>query len=253
MSAADGRAAVTERVAPETVVRAASGDLGLLARLHDREPDRELLTALRSVPFRDHLGLELRRADSRAALAQLDRGLGTLPGKIDDAVLDIFAADFADIYLTHAIRAGTSESVWLDDEHLERQEPMFEVRKWYRHYGLRVENWRLRPDDHLVHELQFLAFLLDRATFEAVRDAARFADRHLLRWIGNFADTVASRCRTVYFAGLARLTHGYLEELRDLLEEITGERRWVPPSPAGNRRRGCAVEQPYVPGAGPSW
>ncbi len=244
--------AATDGGPADVLIRAAAEDLHLLARLHDREPDRRLLELLRSVPFRDHLALDLRRPESLAALAELDRGLGMLPARIDASVLDGLAADFADIYLTHAIRAGTSESTWLDDDRLERQEPMFEVRRWYRRYGLRVENWRLRPDDHLVHELQFLAFLLDRATPEATRDAARFADRHILRWIGDFAAAVGKRCRTPYFVGLARLTAAYLEELRDLLEHATGEPRWQPAEPRARPLPRCTAER-YLPGVGPGW
>jgi len=37
------------------------------------------------------------------------------------------AADFAAIYLNHSIQASPCESVWLDEEGLMRQQPMFKV------------------------------------------------------------------------------------------------------------------------------
>ncbi len=251
MSEPDGPA---EPVAAEgrRLLAAAAEDLRLFARLHDRELDRELLLALREMPFRDRLALELCCPESLAALAEMEEGLRTLPVEPGEAVLDLLAADYAALYLTYAFRVGCSESVWLDEDGLERQEPMFEVRAWYRRYGLRVDDWRLRPDDHLVHQIRFLAFLLEHPADAAPRDAARFADRHLLRWLGDFAEGAHRRCRTRFYADLARLTHVYAEELRDLLTAVTGEIRRKPP---GGRRpiRTSPCEGPYLPGVAPGW
>ncbi len=248
-------APVAEPVAPESrrLLGAAAEDLRLLARLHDRELDRELYRALRAMPFRDRLALELRTPEALAALAGLEEGLARLPAEPGEEVLDLLAADFAGLYLTYAFRVGCSESVWLTEDGLERQEPMFEVREWYRHYGLRAENWRLRPDDHLVHQIRFLAFLLEHPAETAARDAARFADRHLRRWLGDFAEGAGRRCHSRFYADLARFTHAYVEELRDLLVAITGEPRWRPPPPGSPSGCGEAAVVAYLPGAGPGW
>ena len=83
-------------------------------------------------------------------------------------------------------------------------------------------------------------------------------DEHLLRWIDRFADQVAARCATPYFAGVAALTAAYVDELRDLLAEILEEprpsaeeieARMQPEKPA----TACGAPAPYVPGAGPGW
>jgi len=239
---------------PREVAQALAADLATLALLHDAEPAAALLEELASSPMRDWLALELRSEPAVEGCALLDRALAGLERPVGQATLDALAADFAAIYLVHACRAAPSESPWLDKDQIERQEPMFEVRGWYRHYGLAVENWAERPDDHLVNQLRFLAHLLGEVSGPvALRDAARFLDAHTLRWVPQFARRVAARCATPYFAGLALLTLGYLDELRELLAEVTLEPR---PEPGPSE----PVEQPqpepvraYLPGAGPSW
>lgn len=233
-------------------------DLRTLAALHDAEPDRAMLEELRQAPLQDWLGLCLETDRAQAALGVLDAALAALPRPVDDRTIDQLAVDYANIYLTFGYRAAATESVWLDQENLERQEPMFAIREWYQHYGLAAEDWRRRSDDHLVLQLQFLAHLfeLEQAP-AAVRDAARFMDRHLLRWIGDFAERVAGRCGTPYFAGVALITAAYLEELREVLVEVAGEPRWRDADDGRDKRRAAVRDADaaasYVPGAAPSW
>ena len=94
------------------------------------------------------------------------------------------------------------------------------MREAYAEAGLGVPDWRQRPDDHLVFQLQFVASLLDAATVDACRRAARFLDDHTLRWLPEFAERVAHRAGTPFYAGLAMLTAIYVDELRDVLGRI---------------------------------
>ncbi len=148
--------------------------------------------------------------------------------------------------------------MWLDEDSLALQEPMFRVRDWYRRYGLAVTDWRKRSDDHLVYQLRFLAQMLDGEEGPAVfEEVARFMDEHLLRWIDGFAERVAARCATRLYAGLALLTAAYLDELRGLLAELAGEPRptaeEVEARFAPARAMPREVEGPFVPGVAPSW
>ena len=61
--------------------------------------------------------IRLDERSMRAAVAELDD---------DAATLDELAADFAAIYLNNAYGASPYESVWLHDEHLACQQPMFD-------------------------------------------------------------------------------------------------------------------------------
>ena len=237
--------------------RAAADDLRLLYLLHDREPDKETLEALRQWPVQEQLGLALRSQMGREAAALLDDALRELPDPIDAESIDALAADYADIYLTHAYRASPCESVWLDDDGLARQEPMFEVRRWFRERGLGTADASKRPDDHLIFQLQFVAHLLDSMHGDdTLRDAARFMDEHLLRWIGQFGGRVAAQCPQGFYVGLMLLTVAYLEELRDLLADFHGEarpsREEVDKRMASKSRRE-PEPRPYIPGAEPSW
>jgi TorA maturation chaperone TorD len=237
---------------------AAVEDLLALAVLHDRELGKELILSLRQDCDGDFLGVRLQGERGREALELVRQGLDDVAGDLGQEALDRLAADYADIYLTYGLRASPCESVWLDEDNLTMQEPMFQVRGWYRRYGIKVEDWRKRTDDHLVNELRFLAYLLSSEQSRThLEDAARFMDEHPLRWVGRFAERVAARCDTRFHAGLALLTAAYLDELRDLLAEILGSPRPSPeemdtrmrPSNPGS----VEVEGPYVPGATPSW
>ena len=200
--------------------------LSLLIRLHDREADAELIEGLRE---HDAAGLcAALLPDASAVAGELAAALAALPAPPDQASLDLLAAEYADVYLTHGYRIAPTGSVWLTEEKLERQEPMFAVREWYEHYGMSVPEWRIRSDDHLVHELQFVAHLLGLGSEDAARDAARFMDRHVLVWVPQFCALMAERCEQPLMIATARLTSAYLQGLRDALEAATGEARWLP-------------------------
>ena len=228
--------------------------LSLLIRLHDREADAELIEGLRE---HDAAGLFATLLPGASAIAsEMAAALAALPSPPDQASLDLLAAEYADVYLTHGYRIAPTGSVWLTEEKLERQEPMFAVREWYEHYGLSVPEWRVRSDDHIVHELQFVAHLLGLGSEDAARDAARFLDRHVLVWVPQFCALMAERCETGFYIAVARLTGACLQGLRDALEAVTGEARWVPE--AGEEIIPYSLKEleedvAFVPGVAESW
>lgn len=232
-------------------------DLALLSTLHEREPDGELIQTLREIGFPRELGLRLCSKEAVEAQRVVAAALAAMPGEPGPAVLDELAADYASIYLTHRIKASPEESVWVHEEHLTHQESMFQVRAWYARYGVGTPDWRIRPDDHLALQLEFISLLLAGVKGrERLEEVARFMDEHLLRWLGDFSRRVATRCATPYFAGVAMLTDRYCEELRDLLSGILQKPR---PSPQEieermNPRSGKAEPVPvkFVPGIGPA-
>jgi putative dimethyl sulfoxide reductase chaperone len=238
--------------AARTFRAAVADDLALLARLHRQEVDGELLGSLRELGFPDALGLRLQGVQGRSALQAMREAMERLPQPVGNEHLDRLAADFADIYLNHRLRAAPNESVWLDDDGLMMQEPMFQVRDWYRRYGVAAEDWRRFPDDHLTLQLQFIGHLFQRNELAA---AAQFMDEHLLRWLTDFAVRVANRSGTDFYAGVAVLTGAYLEELRDLLAELLEQPRPSPEEIADRMKQRKTQEQeaPYLPGAAPSW
>jgi TorA maturation chaperone TorD len=232
--------------------RAMADDFRLLACLHDREPTAAQLEELRAYPMADYLGLRLVTRAGISALETLDNALASFGSPPSPAELDALAVDYADIYLTHRCRAAPSESVWTNDEQLERQDAMFAVRAWYGRHGLRAEGWARRPDDHLVTELAFTAHLLRELPAPVgMIEAAHFLDRHLLRWAAPFFRRVAERCATPYFMGLAGLSEAYLDEARDMIEAVCALPRPTIEASKASGDSFCAT--PFVPGAGPGW
>ena len=231
---------------------AVSHDMLALALLHNEELSNELIAQLKAEKFPRSLQLELVSDSGRDATQLLDQGVRLLTDASE--VVDELAADYASIYLTHALHASPYESVWIDEEGLAMQEPMFQIRAIYQRHGLAAQDWRIRSDDHLVLQLQFVSHLLAKGgEFD---ETARFLDEHLLRWLPDFGARVAARCATPFYAGLCAYTAAYVEEVRDLLAEILAEHRPTPEEIDQRMKPTTSITLPdpkYVPGSTPSW
>lgn len=238
---------------------ALADDLEALIRLHDREVDGPTLEALQAAGFPACLALPPSGGAAQAAYGQLAAALAELPRPPTRAALDFLAADYAAIYLNHSYGASPYESVWLDNDHLACQQPMFELRERYAAAGLTVTDWRKRYDDHLVCQLQYLRHrLLQPAPDWA--DLAQFLDEHLGYWLPDFAQRLTQFAHTDFYAGLALVTWAWIERLRDLLAEIHGLYRPERTVLTDRIRRKFALDKAevapikFMPGVqGPSW
>ncbi|HRK23698.1 MAG TPA: molecular chaperone TorD family protein [Beijerinckiaceae bacterium] len=233
-------------------------DLLLLAALHDREVSAPLLGELRRGPLAERLFLGPGDAAGESAFAVFDAALASDECDGTSQHMDELAADFAAIYLNNSYSLSPLESTWVDPEGLIMQEAMFEIRRWYHHYGVAAGDWRKRPDDHLVHQLEFIAHLLTHPVEHAPKDAAAFIDHHILRWIEPFSMRVAQRCEKQFYAGLALVTAAVLHRLRDVLVDVADMPliELEPIEEEKRRRREEAQKQAserYLPGAAPSW
>ncbi len=206
------------------VLDAIADELNILALLHNTEPDVGLLKMLKETSFPQSVSLELNSSSCVQGIQLLNESLKSVDDEVAADYIDALAVDFADIYLTYKLRASPNESVWLDEDHLEKQKPMFKIREFYRRYGLCAKDWRTCSEDHLVLQIQFIAHLFSNSKTETVmenmRNAADFMDHHLLCWLSYFTRRVSQRCATDYFAGLALITEGYISAVRDLLVDL---------------------------------
>ncbi|MCP4408576.1 MAG: hypothetical protein GY807_12585 [Gammaproteobacteria bacterium] len=245
-----------------TIIRVLAEDLLFLASLHEREFEADELRELAAHPMTDRLNILFQTERFAQSLKLADDGLARLRETEIEVFTDQLAADYSDIYLTHKCRAAPTESVWLDEDGLERQQPMFEVRRWYEDFGVSAPNWRTRPDDHIALQLQFVAHLLmlEEPGIEPPRLAGCFLDEHLLVWVDLFASRVAERCSTTFYAGVATLTAAYVDAARELIagfpecERPAPERRRKAAGPIAQEIEPTAEDgQAYMPGAAPGW
>ena len=242
---------------PPELAAVIAEDAEALAALHDRELTPGLLVALRETGFPGSLGLLPASAPAVDAWRAMAQSLADLPATPDTATMDELASEYAAIYLTGAYGASPYESVWTDDDHLTCQTAMFQLRDIYAAAGLVATDWRHRADDHLVLQLLYIGHAARTATtIEHWRTLARTLDEHLLRWLAEFAARVALRATSSFYVGLAVLTVGWLETLRDALAGLLREPR--PSRDAIEARLHPSVESPaepiaFLPGSGPSW
>ncbi len=234
-----------------------SSDLSILAVLHDCEPQFALIEDLRKIPVKDWFGLRLSSKTSLQGMDVMSAALSAFSSPVSEAECDQLAVDFANIYLIHTYRAPPTESPWLDKDGLERQAPMFAIAEEYRRHGLAASDRQKRSDDHLVLQLQFLSHLFGETDcYDNLKEAARFMDNHIMKWFGAFAERVASRCQTPYYAALVTMTDGYLDDLRDQLAtwvDVPRPAKEDEQSPSSPNQGGEEEEQPFVPGIAPSW
>ncbi len=234
-------------------------DLALLARLHDRELDAPLITSLRAAPVEDWFALRMSGEEFEKVSALIAHAFALAPDPLTEAALDEMAAEYAAIYLNHTYRVSACESFWVGEDGLERQEPMFSVRRCFGRFAVKAPDWRHRADDHIAYELALLAQVAPRlGDPETARAVGQFMREHPLVWVPDFAARVARRCQSPFYAGVALLTALYLKTLARLLAGAYG----IDMTPVEPKTRSastaagptCADPSPrYTPGPGPGW
>ena len=209
---------------------ALADDFLTLARLHGAELDASSLEILKEAEFPCHLAV-LPAPSLVNALQQAIESAAQVLQKNDESttrgsLLDLLAADYAAIYLTNAYSASPYESVWLHDEHLACQQPMFDLRELYAAAGWRVDDWRKRYDDHFVLQFQYLAYCLQQdAESVPLAHLGDFMDTHVGFWFPDFVMRVAQRADTPFYLALVVFTGAWLERVRQIIEEVSGVER----------------------------
>jgi len=149
--------------------------------------------------------------------------------------LENLQADYFQLFIGAGMPlAPPWESYYRTEERIMFSEYTLEVRAQYERFGLISENRGKEPEDHIGLELEFMACLCDRA-FHLLRkgdtrgaavifeNQKRFLDEHLLQWVPGFCRDVRRYAETDFYAGMARLTQGFLTWDRLFLEENNGD------------------------------
>jgi TorA maturation chaperone TorD len=239
------------------IAAALADDAETLALIHDRELTAAFIEELSAIGFPHNLALLPADARAQETWRFMAAALADLTARLDATEIDHLAADFAAIYLVSSYGASPCESTWIDEDHLLCQDTMFQLRKIYRAAGLAAADWRRRPDDHLVLQLAYLAHAMRHAgsNDDDWRAIARMMDEHLLRWLPDFCQRIATRCATPFYAGLAMVTNEWAEGLRNLLAAQLGEPRPSREEIELRLKPPPVVHTPpvaFVPGIGPA-
>jgi putative dimethyl sulfoxide reductase chaperone len=125
----------------------------------------------------------------------------------------------------NSLPAPLWESVYLSREHLLFDEVTLEVRKCYRKYGLSFIRESNEPDDHIVIELEFLSYLiqktLDCEDVETKKvlfdDQYSFLNNHLLKWCPAFCELLSKSTQFSLYQGAALLLEEYLNLENELI------------------------------------
>lgn len=184
----------------------------LLSRLYEREADQALLDSLRE------LSLPEDNDDLKQGAAALREYLASAG---PDAVEEL-AVDYAAVFLAAGSAEGAAalpcESVYTSPRRIFMQEAWEQVCKLYAEKGLgKAEGRADLMEDHLALELAFLGWLVESGS---VSEQKSFLEGHLLNWLPAFAADVDKYGRTPFYKAVTRVTLGFLELERGLLEGL---------------------------------
>ena len=195
-----------------------------LARaLHD-EPAKDFLLRLAEPGFTKGVeGLK-----SQAPLVDLTVGLAKVADYLQkegpEEVYKKLRFEYADLFLN----AGPNpvfpyESVYLNREPVVIRGAVAQVRQAYRAFDVKKDPAYYELDDHIAVELDFLAYLLDKAgqgDEAAFKGHIEFLRQHLLNWVVEFVAVLSGAAQSPYYQGLAELLMSFLFQERMYLFNV---------------------------------
>lgn len=213
----------------EFVLEERTSAYALLARLY-REEIRDDLSELTKISFPDDTANE--KANAGAAL------MNSYLRKVDAASETELSVDFARLFVLreqHTRNAAYPfESVYTSQTHIVMDDARDDVLSVYRANKFQKKADCKLAEDHLALELEFEQILSARA-LDAFRrnDDERlasilaqqrsFLERHLLNWVGLFAEAMVGEARTDFYCGLAWFMVGFLELDHSFLESLADD------------------------------
>jgi len=129
-----------------------------------------------------------------------------LKSKSAEALFNELRYDYADIFLN----AGANpvfpyESIHVKREPVVMQEPVYELREYFRKAGVHKNPDYRDLEDHIAVQMELLRYLLENGNENVYRD---FLKMKYTRWVPSFCDQLAGCTRTEFYQGLANFTRG---------------------------------------------
>lgn len=151
-----------------------------------------------------------------------------------DARTDL-AVDYAHVFLAAGAYDGNTacpyESIYTSEEGLVMQEARDEVRAVYLSQGIDIDANVHEPEDHVSFELDFMAFMSDRAVealdandaescCKALAVQLDFALSHLLNWFDPWGKSIEAHAEQGFYPALFKITRAYVREDVELLGQM---------------------------------
>ena len=166
--------------------------------------------------FRNNLFFEWPVAENQKNVSRGLKILQDYSGHWRSEWLVALKRDYTRLFIgLEKILAPPYASVYLSEDHLLYGNPVLDVRRFYKKFGLSVNPMNRVPDDHIGFELYCLSFLCRNETQEALRE---FLSDHLNTWLPSFLPLVKKKSETDYYRGIALLTLGLVESLSNYLD-----------------------------------
>jgi anaerobic sulfite reductase subunit A len=212
----------------ETLISNRAGTYAFLARIYRVEADQALLERISGMDLTT--GVE--EPDISEGYAILDRFVSTTT----ESTLTELAVDYAKIFLGVSRGSGAFpyESVYTSEDRLFMQEARDEVLAAFRAEGLDRSDDFNEPEDHIALEFEFMAYLCQNAltAFQESEDEKAlgylekqkaFLEEHILNWVPDFCRDVVEIAQTDFYKAAAKITHGYLNLEREIIDELLQE------------------------------
>jgi TorA maturation chaperone TorD len=212
----------------EKLISNRAGTYAFLARLYQVEADQTLLEQISKM----NLSKDIEETELSEGYALLDRYIK----KTTENTLTELAIDYAKVFLGVSRGAGAFpyESVYTSETHLFMQEARDEVLAAFRAEGLdRADDFK-EPEDHIALEFEFMAYLCKK-TLETLHKGDEgqaigylekqkwFLEEHILNWVPDFCRDIERFAQTDFYKAAAKITQGYIQLEKALLEEFLQE------------------------------
>ncbi len=210
------------------VMKSRRNGYGFLSRLYRKEVDEGLLDELFDSTYPVSTGSD--DADEGYRL------IATFLCGIWENTVTELAADYMRTFFGHGIDGHAAaypfESVHTSEKRLLMQSARDEVLAIYRSAGLdKQDSWK-EGEDHIAVELEFMQVLIDREmhalergdedeVYAQVVSQKNFLEDHIVSWSPLLTAEVRQYAKTDFYKGLAFLTDGFLENDREVLNDLT--------------------------------
>lgn len=225
----DATATREEKLVLSDLMASRAQTYGMLARLFRIEVDLPAIRELQSMRFPAATGNDLVNLGYRQLYDYLKTAW-------EDSVTEL-AIDYVRCFIGHGVNGYSAaypyESVYTSERRLMMQEARAEVLATFRANNLKRGHWN-ESEDHIAMELEFMQRMAirtqealckgdEQAAISFLQTQLEFANNHLMNWLPMLVTDMQQFARTSFYKGLGNLTLGYVQEDKQLLEELLAD------------------------------